>query len=73
MTETEITRVTYRWTDQTGVTPGWYCETWSGSQMVDESQKVWFPVDVEDFLKEEEAQLVESLREAFPEAEIIKI
>lgn len=70
-TAAEITRVTYRWDDQPGVEPGWYCESWDGDRMVDDSQKVWFPVTVDDFGRDQAGELADALREAFPGAEIV--
>jgi hypothetical protein len=70
-TTTEITKVTCRWDDQPGVQPGWYCETWIGDTLVDDSQKVWFPVNVDDYGRDETAELKSALREGFPEAEIV--
>lgn len=70
-TAAEITRVTYRWDDQPGVEPGWYCESWDGDTMIDDSQKVWFPVPVDDFSADDRAGLVAALREAFPAAKVV--
>ena len=67
----EITRVTYRWDDQPGVEPGWYCESWAGSRMIDDGQKIWFPVSVDEYTEAERSDLVAALREAFPAAEIV--
>jgi len=72
-THTEIARVTCRWDDRPGVVPGWYCETYDAAdQMVDDSQKVWFPVAVDDYRADEYADLRADLRAAFPGAEIIR-
>ena len=65
-----ITRVTVRWDDQAGVEPGWYCESWSGRDMIDDSQKIWFPVVVDSFDHDEAEELEAALTEAFPGAEI---
>ena len=73
MANMTITRVTCRWDDRPGVEPGWYCETFDGNRMMDDSQKVWFPVSVDDFGREEEDVLVTALREAFPGAEIERL
>jgi hypothetical protein len=69
-TTTEITKVTCRWDDQAGVTPGWYCESYKGDEMADDSQKVWFPVDVEDYSQGQRSELRTALKEAFPGADI---
>jgi hypothetical protein len=68
---TDITRVTYRWDDQPGVEAGWYCQSFAGNEFRDDSQKVWFPVSVDDFGRDEADELVAALSEAFPAAEIV--
>lgn len=65
----EITRVTYRWDAQKGVEPGWYVQAWAGERWADDSQKVSFPVDVDEI--ESERELRGALAEAFPGAEIV--
>lgn len=70
MSTTTVTRVTYRWDDQPGVEAGWYAESWAGREMLDDSQKVWFPVAVDGYDRDEAAELAEALAEAFPGAEI---
>jgi hypothetical protein len=70
MTTTQITRVTCRWDDQPGVEPGWYCESWAGRDMMDDSQKVWFPVAVDDYGDDQADELRAALAAAFPGAEI---
>lgn len=66
----DITRVTYRWDAPHGVEPGWYAESWADTEMIDDSQKVWFPVPVDDYGRDEADDLEAALREAFPGAEI---
>lgn len=70
MATTTITRVTCRWDDQPGVNPGWYCESHDADGRVDDSQKVWFPVSVDDYGHDEADDLRAALAEAFPAAEI---
>lgn len=70
MRATEIHRVTYRWDDQSGAEPGWYCQTFSGGELVDDSQKIWFPVGVDQFAEDELDDLVAALRGHFPIAEV---
>ena len=65
-----VTKVSYRWDDQFGVEPGWFVETWDGCEFADDSQKVWFPVAVDQFDRDQEQDLVAALREAFPGADI---
>ena len=71
-TNTDITRITYRWDDQPGVEAGWYCQSYDADGFCDDSQKVWFPVSVDDYAEDEQAELVAALKEAFPNAEIVK-
>lgn len=77
--ELEITKVTCRWDDQAGVTPGWYCEAWSeeGGElteggMVCDSQKVWFPVDVDQYGADEWEDLKNELQQSFGSAKITR-
>ena len=65
-----IDRVTYRWDDQAGDESGWYAQTWAGSEFIDDSQKIWFPVAVDQFDRDSADDLEAALREAFPAAEI---
>jgi len=72
-TDTDVTRVTYRWDDRPGVEAGWYCQSFEGAKFMDDSQKVWFLVDVDDYDEDEEDALVEALQEAYPSAEIVHL
>lgn len=68
---TTITRVRCRWDNRPGAEPGWYAETFDGEgNFADDSQKVWFPVQVDEFGQDQEAELIEALSEAFPGANI---
>lgn len=63
--------LSYYWDEQFGVKPGWYVELRDAEGTVeDDSMKVWFPVDVDEFTEDQETELVAALREAFPDAEI---
>ena len=70
MPDETIRTVRYYWDDQTGVDPGWYVETWNTDGRVDDSQKVWFPVAVEDYSREDRAALHAALLEQYPYAAI---
>jgi hypothetical protein len=62
-------RVTYRWDDQIGGTPGWYCQRLDDSgNVLDDSQKIWWPVDVDYYDEGAEPDLVAALCGAFPDA-----
>jgi hypothetical protein len=67
-----ITKVTAWWDDpqSPSVEAGWYCEGWNGTQMICDSQKIWFPVDVDVFDEDQVNELQAALREAFPGATI---
>lgn len=68
---TTITRLRCKWDNRPGVEPGWYIETFDGGgNFAGDSQKVWFPVQVDEFGPDQEAALVEALREAFPSSDI---
>lgn len=70
-TEATITRVGGYWDDQPGVEPGWYLMAFDrDGDMVDDSQKVWFPVTADNFGRGDRKGLTAALREAFPGAEI---
>jgi hypothetical protein len=71
-TELDITRVTYRWDDQPGVEPGWYCQSFAGDDFRDDSQKVWFSVTVDEYARGDEHSLIAALEEAFPAARIVE-
>lgn len=68
-----VTRVTYRWDDQPGVEPGWYCESFDSGGPRDDSQKVWFPVRVDDFGESEGPELAGALQAAFPGADVVAL
>lgn len=72
----EITKVTYRWDSQDPKNEGWYCESWATEEdgtpvMIDESQKIWFGVDTDDFDAADAESLEAALQEKFPNAEIV--
>lgn len=69
----DITRVTYRWDDQAGVEPGWYAMSYDADgRERDDSQKVWFPVSVDLYERDEAGLLEAALQEAFPGADIVR-
>lgn len=70
-TATKIDLVRYRWDAPVGVEPGWYAESWSAGEMVDDSQKIWFGVDVDQFAHDQWSDLEDALQAAFPNAEIV--
>lgn len=67
---TEITRVTVRWDEQEGCEPGWYCQSWAGKEYRDDSQKIWWPIDTDEYAETDAEDLADALQDAFPNAEI---
>ena len=72
-TDADVTRVTYRWDVQPGIDAAWYCQSFEGREFVDDSEKVWFPLSVDNYGEDEADELVEALQEAFPNAEIVHL
>ena len=69
---TDITKITCRWDDQPGVEPGWYCESYDDEgELRDDSQKVWFGVQVDEYTEDDRSGLIAALKEAYPNAEIV--
>lgn len=67
----DVSRVRYWWDDRQGVEAGWYCETYDADgDLRDDSQKVWFPVSVDEFAHNQADELEAALKEAFPGAEL---
>lgn len=62
----EITRVSYTWSDQIGAAPAWYCQVWGRDRILSDSQKIDFPVDTEAFGEDDHESLITALAEAFP-------
>jgi hypothetical protein len=66
----DVSCVRYWW-DNTGLEDNWYCETYDAEgDRIDDSQKVWFPVKVDDYGPDQDNELETALREAFPGAEV---
>lgn len=61
-------KITYYWDDSTA-NEGWYVEIVSpdGETIID-SAKVWFPIDVDQYCRDEGDQLASDLRVAYPDA-----
>ena len=69
MTEQTIVRVEYYWDAQPGVDAGWYARTVTAcGSHADDSQKIWFPVYVDEFTADDESGLRSALAAAFPGA-----
>ena len=61
----------YWWDSQCPENTGWYVEALDADgNFLDDSMKIWFPVDTDDFSAAEEAELVAALKEQFPDATI---
>ena len=65
-------KLTIYWDTHAPAQPGWYVEARdeSGDIVVD-SMKIWFPVEVDWYGERDKADLVADLREAYPDATII--
>lgn len=64
------TRIRFWWDENDPNNPGWYAVVSEGNHVIDDSQKVWFPVDVDDYGQDEGEELAVALQAAFPDAEI---
>lgn len=68
------TTLRFYWDDQPGVTSGsgWYCEVREDSEgdlrTVTDSMKVGFPVDLDEFSRDQEEEARAALLEEFPGA-----
>jgi hypothetical protein len=67
----KITTVHARWWIYGPQRRGWYAELRVGDRVVTDSQKIDFPVSVEDYDRDEADELAAALREEYPDAEII--
>lgn len=72
MTMSKIATVEYWWDNQDPSHAGWYARTrYEDGVEGDDSMKIWFPVEVDQFGEDDGDELAEALQEAFPDAEII--
>lgn len=70
-TQIQPETVQYWWDSQDPQNTGWYVRVQDErGQTMDDSMKVWFPVEVEEFSEDQAEELAAALREAFPEAKI---
>ena len=68
----QVDTLRYWWDSQYPDNTGWYVEALdSEGQFLCDSQKIWYPVDTDDFGQDEEAELVEALKAEFPDATIV--
>ena len=71
LVQDDARRISLHWDDQAGVEPGWHAEVHAADGgTITDSQKVDFPVDVDDFDEDSRADLEAALLEAFPGATI---
>ena len=60
-----------RWDETDAANTGWYCEAvGEDGELREDSLKLWFPVRVDDYSRDEEAALIDALRKAYPDAQI---
>lgn len=65
-----IIKVIAHWDDQDPQNEGWYAMSYDADGERDDSMKIYFPVNVDDFGPDEADELHDALAEAFPGAEI---
>ena len=58
------------WDDQPGVDPGWFVEVRKNGKYHDDSMKIWFGVEIDDFNKKQKSELEEALLRAYPGARV---
>lgn len=58
------------WDDQPGVDPGWYVEVRKNGKYFDDSMKVWFGIDVDDYKRSQKEDLAVALLEKYPGAKV---
>lgn len=64
-------RINVWWCTNDPSNPGWYGEVRNEEgQVIDDTMKIWFPVDVDQFGRQESQKLTDALCEAFPDHEI---
>ena len=69
----QVKKVEYWWDAQDSDNAGWYARTIDAErQIIDDSEKVWFPVDVAEYGYEQSSELAGALRDAFPGAKIVE-
>jgi hypothetical protein len=69
-----ISTIEYYWDDQEGVTPGWFARAKNNeNEVVTDSMKIGFPLDLELYDHNEENELMDALKDEFPEAEIVAL
>ena len=67
----EFPQVKAHWDAQEGAAEGWYVQVVDeNGNVVDDSEKIGFEVDADEFTRSEEKALAEALGAAFPEHEI---
>lgn len=70
-------RIRLYWDEQDGAEPGWYAEVQTCAEdgrwdVSDDSLKVGFPVDLDQYSRNDRSGVVSALRKAYPAAEIVE-
>lgn len=66
--------IEFYWDTTDPANAGWYAmERSADGEIIDDSMKVWFPVDVDEFGESDGQQLKEALIEAFPDHEVREV
>jgi len=69
----KVVKIRINWDEQESDNEGWYVECLNDEGMcIVDSEKVWFPVDVDDFGKDQLDELVEALHAQWPDAEVVR-
>jgi len=66
----EHATLTIYWDEQDPAQPGWYVEVRQGNDIIADSMKIWFPIEVDWYGENDKADLVADLREVYPDATI---
>jgi hypothetical protein len=69
MTDSGSYDVAYRWDTTDPANPGWYVEVRDGELVIDDSEKVGFPVEVDRY--QDGQELAEALKAAYPDANVV--
>lgn len=75
MSNSTETKISLGWDSQVPGYEGWFCEVQTRSEngewkYSDDSEKIWFPVDLNKYEVHQRAEVEEALADAFPGAQI---
>lgn len=68
----KIAEIEYWWDTQDASNAGWYARAFDAAgDIIDDSSKVWWRVDMDEYAEDDLESLGEALRDAYPEAEVV--